>query len=212
MQKTTSTKRVNGWFAVFAAVIAISLISVFGAPAMANAELTPGTIALDKVSVAKAKVTLPKAKYAYTGSAIKPKPKVKVDGVKLEAGIDYKVTYRANKKVGKATVKIVGQGSFEGTAKKTFVISPAKGAVASAVSKASTQVMVKAKAGAGGAGRDPGTGPRAETGGLHRHRGPGQHLGKRGIRRGGEGAAAQRIPAEIRPVLQERVRLFCRNG
>lgn len=60
----------------------------------------------------------------YTGKALTQKPVVKVDDKVLKAGTDYTVTYKNNKKVGKATVTITGKGNFTGSIKKTFKINP----------------------------------------------------------------------------------------
>lgn len=62
----------------------------------------------------------------YTGSNIKPSIKVKYNGIELEEGTDYKVTYSNNKNPGKATATIKGTGAFKGTIKKDFIITPKK--------------------------------------------------------------------------------------
>ncbi|WP_448903262.1 glycosyl hydrolase family 28-related protein [Eubacterium sp.] len=46
--------------------------------------------------------------------------------VTLREGIDYTITYKNNKKIGKATVKINGIGIYKGTQNVTFNIVPAK--------------------------------------------------------------------------------------
>lgn len=73
-----------------------------------------------------ATVSSVKSSYSYTGKAIKPKAKVKMDGKTLKAGTDYTISYSANKKVGKATITIKGIGLYGGTLKKTFKIVKAK--------------------------------------------------------------------------------------
>lgn len=73
-----------------------------------------------------ASVSSVKSSYSYTGKAIKPKAKVKMDGKTLKAGTDYTISYSANKKVGKATITIKGAGLYGGTLKKTFKIVKAK--------------------------------------------------------------------------------------
>ena len=60
----------------------------------------------------------------YTGSEIKPVPTVKYEGNKLINGLDYTITYKNNKSVGKATVTFTGRGIYEGTLTKTFKINP----------------------------------------------------------------------------------------
>ena len=47
---------------------------------------------------------------------------IKVNNIKLKKGVDYRVKYTNNKKIGKATVKITGIGKFKGTITKTFEI------------------------------------------------------------------------------------------
>ena len=69
---------------------------------------------------------LAKTSYAYDGKAKKPKVKsVVLNGRKLKAGRDYKVSYKNNKKRGKATVVITGKGNYAGTAKAKFTIRQA---------------------------------------------------------------------------------------
>lgn len=59
----------------------------------------------------------------YSGKAVKPEVKV-VDGSKtLRRGVDYTVSYRDNKKKGKATYTVVGKGNYCGIAVGTFTIS-----------------------------------------------------------------------------------------
>lgn len=58
----------------------------------------------------------------YKGKEVKPTVKIKVGGRSLKAGKDYLVTYIDNEDVGRATVQIVGIGSYSGTVKKTFII------------------------------------------------------------------------------------------
>lgn len=62
----------------------------------------------------------------YNGKAKKPSVTVKLNGETLEKDDDYKVTYRNNKKPGKATVVIEGRGDYSGTKKAYFVIAPKK--------------------------------------------------------------------------------------
>ena len=63
---------------------------------------------------------------AFTGKNITQSITVKYNGKTLKKGTDYTVSYSNNKKVGTATVKIVGKGSCTGTVTKTFKINPAK--------------------------------------------------------------------------------------
>ena len=63
---------------------------------------------------------------SYTGKNITQSITVKYNGKTLKNGTDYTVSYSSNKKIGTATVKIAGKGSYTGTITKTFRINPAK--------------------------------------------------------------------------------------
>ena len=63
---------------------------------------------------------------SYTGKNITQSITVKYNGKTLKNGTDYTVSYSNNKKIGTATVKIAGKGSYTGTVTKTFKINPAK--------------------------------------------------------------------------------------
>ena len=72
-----------------------------------------------------AKATISVAKASYTGKAVKPSVTLKLNGRKLSSGIDYRVSYRNNKKAGTATVIVSGIGSYEGTVTARFTIAKA---------------------------------------------------------------------------------------
>ncbi len=86
----------------------------------------------DSKSIVTAKYDLTKASVtkladkAYTGKPITQKITVKCGGKTLKNGTDYTVSYTANKKIGTATAKIVGKGSYGGVINKKFKINPAK--------------------------------------------------------------------------------------
>ena len=63
-----------------------------------------------------------KNKY-YTGKSITQSPSVKFRGVALREGIDYTVSYSANKSLGTAKITFKGMGAYRGSAVKTFKIS-----------------------------------------------------------------------------------------
>lgn len=66
------------------------------------------------------------SKKAYTGKKVKAKVTI-VDGkTTLKKGVDYKLTYKNNKKIGKATVVIKGIKKYTGSINKTFKIVPGK--------------------------------------------------------------------------------------
>ncbi|MBO7674532.1 MAG: S8 family serine peptidase, partial [Atopobiaceae bacterium] len=72
-----------------------------------------------KISSAKAAAI---AKQAYTGKAIKPKPRLTYAGKTLRLGTDYALSYKSNAKAGTATVVVTGKGNFEGTKSVKFKI------------------------------------------------------------------------------------------
>ncbi|MBR1765241.1 MAG: transglutaminase domain-containing protein [Ruminococcus sp.] len=69
------------------------------------------------------RATIPSLNYDYKGSAVKPTPTLKINGIKLVAGTDYTVSYSANNKPGVGTVKLTGKGNFKGTTSRTFNIN-----------------------------------------------------------------------------------------
>ena len=80
---------------------------------------------LKKVSLSKCKVS-PIGKHRYNGNNIKPNITIKDRKFHLSSAIDYKLSFKKNKNVGKATVIIEGKGCYTGTIKKTFKIVKAK--------------------------------------------------------------------------------------
>lgn len=99
-------------------------------------------------SVKNAKVTAVGNK-TYTGKAIKPSPAVKVDGVKLEKGTDYTISYSDNKQIGTAKITITGKGKYKGSKTVTFKIIPKKTKVTSLTSPKVKKLKVKYKKVAG---------------------------------------------------------------
>ncbi len=82
--------------------------------------------ALSPKSISSAAVSLSIASYSFDGKVKTPSVTVKLGSTALRNGIDYVVSYRNNKNVGKATVVITGKGLYAGTITRTFVINPAK--------------------------------------------------------------------------------------
>ena len=66
----------------------------------------------------------PIADQIYTGSKVTPAVKVKFGNDFLTEGTDYKVSYKDNKNVGKATVTVTGIGDYTGTKTANFRINP----------------------------------------------------------------------------------------
>ena len=102
------------------------------------------TFKITAKSIAKASVTGLTSK-VYTGKAIKPAVTVKLSGKTLVKGTDYTVSYKNNKKVGKATVTIKGKGAYTGTITKKFTIKPKASRVLSAASTKTKKMTVKLK-------------------------------------------------------------------
>ena len=83
-------------------------------------------VAVDTVvSIRKAKITLSRTSYTYTGKAIQPGVTVVRGKTTLKKNRDYKVTFSANVSVGTATAKITGIKKYRGTVIKTFKINRA---------------------------------------------------------------------------------------
>ena len=103
---------------------------------------------VSSTSLAKATVTAPNQ--TWTGAALKPSPKVALNGKTLKNGTDYTVSYRNNVKPGTATVTVTGKGKYTGTAKGTFTIkqlaTPSVQAVQNVVG--GVKVTIKKPAGA----------------------------------------------------------------
>ncbi len=75
------------------------------------------------ISIAFAKVRIPPQK--YTGSALRPRPTVKLGKQKLVVDKDFTVTYKCNKNAGNAIAIVKGRGLYGDTAKRLFVIAKA---------------------------------------------------------------------------------------
>ncbi len=99
-------------------------------------------ITVGKPTVANAVVT-GIGKKVYTGKAIRPSLTVKVSGKKLKVNKDYKLTYKNNKKIGKATITIKGIGNYKGTKRVTFMIVPGKPKASMKAGKGSVYVTYK---------------------------------------------------------------------
>ena len=75
-----------------------------------------------KINLSGASVLRISGNRPYTGAKIQPSPVVKLDGVTLQEGRDYKVNYSRNTNVGTATCIVTGQNNYSGTVKRTFEI------------------------------------------------------------------------------------------
>lgn len=90
------------------------------------------------------KVTLSSTSYQYNGKNRKPSVTVKDSKNKKISSKYYTVSYKNNKKAGKATVTVKLKGRYRGTFTKTFEIKP-KSAALSKVSAKSKGISVKWK-------------------------------------------------------------------
>ncbi len=92
----------------------------------------------------KSKVTVAKKK-AYTGKALKPAVTVKVGSKTLKKGTDYTLSYKNNKKPGKATVTVKGKGNYTGKKTASFVIVPKKQAAPAVKALGNQKIKVTVK-------------------------------------------------------------------
>lgn len=123
-RKGICRKRLAAWFLT----LIIAVAAAASSPCMVFAEGTQGgtadTISLAAAtSIAKATVTGLKCR-TWTGKALTQKPVVKLGSRTLKAGTDYKISYKSNINVGRATMIIRGRGKYTGTITKTFIIKP----------------------------------------------------------------------------------------
>ncbi len=70
-------------------------------------------------------VMLPQSVFDYTGSAIEPQPIVMKNGITLQKGRDYDLSYSNNTFVGTATVTVTGKGAYSGSVSQNFTIQQA---------------------------------------------------------------------------------------
>ncbi len=80
------------------------------------------TMEVTTLSLANAKVTIPKQ--TYTGSKLTPAPAVTLNGTTLVAGTDHEVVDQNIVNVGSYNVVIQGKGVYAGTATGNFVVEP----------------------------------------------------------------------------------------
>lgn len=104
-----------------------------------------------KKSISKVKVSSISNK-TYTGKALKPSITVKYGSTKLKAGKNYTLTYKNNKKTGKASIIIKGIGNYSGTKTVTFKIVPKKVTSLKATSKKKKTATITWKKATGASG------------------------------------------------------------
>ena len=139
--KRVSKSRLAACFLMM--IIAVSAVASY--PCMVYAEGTQGgtadTVSLaSSKSIAKATVTGLKCR-TWTGRPLTQKPVVKLGSRKLKAGTDYKISYKSNVNIGRATMIIRGRGKYSGTITKTFIIKPRPTALVNLKRRGSTMTV-----------------------------------------------------------------------
>lgn len=87
-------------------------------------------------------------KQEFTGKKVTPKFVVKDGDKKLEEGKDYKITYKNNNKIGKATAIVTGIGQYKGMKETySFVILPKTPTVQTKAGDSSIKITTKAQKG-----------------------------------------------------------------
>ena len=88
----------------------------------------------------------------YNGKSQSPSVCIKYNGKSLKKNVDYSISYRNNKKPGKATIRLTGKGAFEGSKSVSFYISPKAPSIKSLKStkKRTMDISIKKTNGASG--------------------------------------------------------------
>lgn len=98
------------------------------------------------LSESGAKISGVKAGYVYDGKSQKPSVTVKIGSKTLKKDTDYTVSYKNNKEIGTATVKVTGINNYYGTLTRSFKITlPAKGTKLTDSETKNTYVITKAE-------------------------------------------------------------------
>lgn len=108
------------------ATINIAFIGNYKGSSSTNFQIVPRTISDADVANGNIVISDIPAE-TYSGAAIKPEPKVSLDGVELVKDKDYSLSYENNVNAGTAKVNITFIGNFEGSVAKSFVINPKSG-------------------------------------------------------------------------------------
>ena len=109
----------------------------------------PEVNSLIRKKIQKARITLSRKSFVYTGKACIPRVTVVYGNTTLEKNRDYKISFSGNISAGTATVTITGIEKFEGTVKRTFTITKAvqKLTVKTSASRVSVGSKMTVKAG-----------------------------------------------------------------
>ena len=117
-------KRLTAWFLTL--VIAVSAVALYPCAVFADGTQVGAADSISlaaATSISNAKVTGLKCR-TWTGKALTQNPVVKLGSRTLRKGTDYKISYKSNINVGRATMIIRGRGKYTGTITKTFIIKP----------------------------------------------------------------------------------------
>jgi hypothetical protein len=106
-------------------------VTVTGKGAYADSLPVTKTFKVTPASASSLKVKVASGTYQYTGKKVKPGVKVTLGGVKLRKGVDYTVSFGANKKIGKGSVKVTARKpNFKAGSKSVaFQVVPKKTSV-----------------------------------------------------------------------------------
>lgn len=104
----------------------IDAIRTIKLAAMRKLDVIPRAEVLDATDIKRAKISLSKTSFIYTGKEVKPTAMVVLGGMTLKNGTQFKITYSANKAIGTAKAVITGAGEYWGSVTKTFTINPGK--------------------------------------------------------------------------------------
>jgi len=110
-------------------------------PTEPDKPIDPG---VKKISISKVRIDKIKDQ-TYTKKTIRPMIKAVYGGKTLIEGVDYFLSYAANKKVGKAVITVTGMGAYEGKTKVSFCIVPKAPKLKSVKSPAKKKVLVRWK-------------------------------------------------------------------
>ena len=83
------------------------------------------TVVEGRVDISQCSATLNTTAYTYNGSARKPSATVTYQGMTLEPGTDYTISYSNNVNVGEATAIVTGTGNYKGSVTLKFKINQA---------------------------------------------------------------------------------------
>lgn len=119
-----------------------TIYAPYGSYAVKYAKKNNIRYSINDYPLSEGKISGLKASYSYTGKAVKPSVTLKLDGKTLKKGTDYTVSYKNNKKIGKATITIKGKGDYSGKVTRTFKIVPKKETVSKLTSPKARTIKV----------------------------------------------------------------------